>query len=57
MNYIVYLKQIKIPLKDFIELVKNGQSKEIGLDNLSCLKKILPEKSDVSTWTDRPFRF
>lgn len=47
MNVIVYLKQIKIPLNEFIRQIENGQSKEIGIDNLNCLKKILPEKSDV----------
>ncbi len=47
MNVIVYLKQIKVPLNEFIKLIVNGQSKEIGIDNLNCLKKILPEKSDV----------
>lgn len=47
MNINVYLKKIKVPLDEFIKMIINGQSCDIGLDNLSCLKKILPEKSDV----------
>jgi hypothetical protein len=47
MNFNVYLKKIKTPLAQYVELIKNGKSKEIGTDNLSCLKKILPDKSEV----------
>lgn len=47
MNINVYLKKIKVPLDEFIKMIINGRSRDIGLDNLSCLKKILPEKSDV----------
>ena len=47
MNINVYLKKIKVPLDEFIKMIINGKSRDIGLDNLSCLKKILPEKSDV----------
>ena len=35
--------------KKFIQLILDGKSQEIGLDNLACLKKILPEKSDVES--------
>jgi hypothetical protein len=47
MNINVYLKKIKQPLNEFIKSIENGRSKEIGIDNLSVLKKILPDKSDV----------
>ncbi|CAF0767609.1 unnamed protein product [Brachionus calyciflorus] len=47
MNVSVYLRKIKVPLNEFIQLILDGKSSEIGLDNLTCLKKILPEKSDV----------
>ena len=47
MNVNVYLKKIKMPLKDFIQLILNGNSKEIGIDNLYCLRKILPEPSEI----------
>lgn len=47
MNVNVYLKKIKMPLKDFFQLILNGESKEIGIDNLSCLRKILPEPTEI----------
>jgi hypothetical protein len=45
----IYLKQIKSPLNDFIQLIIDGKYKTIGFDNLNCLKKILPDKPDVKT--------
>jgi len=47
MNINVYLKKIKMSLNDFIQLILNGKSSEIGIDNLSCLRKILPEQAEV----------
>jgi hypothetical protein len=43
----VFLKKIKIPIDDYVCLILKGKSKEIGIDNLSCLQKILPCKKDV----------
>lgn len=47
MNVNVYLRKIKVSLNEFIQLIINGNSQEIGIDNLTCLQKILPEKTDV----------
>ena len=47
MNLNVFLKKIKIPIEVFIDLIKNGNHKEIGVDTLNCLKKILPDKSEI----------
>jgi hypothetical protein len=47
MSINIYLRQIKSPLKDFIQLLIEGKHKVIGVDNLNCLKKILPEKTEV----------
>lgn len=47
MNVTVYLRKIKIPINDFIQMILDGKSKEIGIDNLNCLKKTLPEKNEV----------
>ncbi len=47
MGVVVFLKKIKTPIKDYLNLINDGKSKEIGIDNLSCLKKILPDKTDV----------
>jgi hypothetical protein len=46
----IYLKRIKTPLNDFIQLIIDGKYKTIGFDNLNCLKKILPFlKTEVKT--------
>jgi hypothetical protein len=47
MNISVYLAKVKMPISDYIQLIRDGKRKEIGIDNLNCLKKILPDKSDV----------
>ena len=47
MSINIYLRQIKSPLKDFIQLLIEGKHAVIGVDNLNCLKKILPEKAEV----------
>lgn len=49
MNVNVYLRKIKVSLNEFIQMIIEGNSQEIGIDNLTCLKKILPEKNDVET--------
>jgi hypothetical protein len=49
MSINIYLKQIKSPLNDFIQLIIDGKYKTIGFDNLNCLKKILPDKTEVKT--------
>ncbi len=36
-----------MPIEAFIELIKNGKNKEIGVDTLNCLKKILPDKTEI----------
>lgn len=48
MSISVFLKTVKVPLNDFVKLILDGRWKDIGLDHLGCLKKILPDKSDVS---------
>lgn len=47
MNVNVYLRKIKVSINEFIQFIIDGNSQEIGLDNLTCLQKILPEKTDV----------
>ena len=47
MGVVVFLKKIKIPIKDLCFLINEGNTKEIGIDNLSCLKKILPDKTGI----------
>ena len=47
MNLNVYLTKIKSPLPSFIKLIEQGESSQIGIDNLSCLKRILPDQADV----------
>ena len=47
MGYTVFLKQVKIPLKDYTNLIRDGKSKEIGLDGLNCLRKLLPESTEI----------
>ncbi len=40
-------KTRKWPMEDLVNLVRCGRSKELTLDNLACLKKVLPEKNEV----------
>lgn len=47
MNVNVYLRKIKVTINEFMQLIIDGNSREIGFDNLTCLQKILPEKTDV----------
>lgn len=47
MSVVVFLKNIKMPHEDYLNLIRNGQSSRLGLDNLNCLKKIIPDKTDV----------
>ena len=37
MSINIYLRQIKSPLKDFIQLLKEGKYKVVGVDNLNLL--------------------
>ena len=48
MGFTVFLKQIKMPLNEYTSMIKNGKSKEIGLDGLNCLKKLLPESNEAN---------
>lgn len=34
-------------INDFVKLIQSGKSNEIGIDNLNCLKKILPDRTEV----------
>ena len=56
MSINIYLRQIKSPLKDFIQLLKEGKYKVVGVDNLNCLKKILPEKEEVKDQIKKQFK-
>jgi hypothetical protein len=47
MSINIYLRQIKSPINDFMKLLIEGKHTVIGVDNLNCLKKILPDKSEV----------
>lgn len=47
MGVVVFLKKIKTPLNEYFALISGGKSKELSLDNLSCLKKILPDKTEI----------
>jgi hypothetical protein len=47
MSINIYLRQIKSPINDFMKLLIEGKHEAIGVDNLNCLKKILPDKSEV----------
>lgn len=48
MSFSIFLKKTKsFKMEKLVDLIKRGKSKEIGLDNLICLKKILPDKADV----------
>ena len=48
MSFSIFLKKTKsFKMEKLVDLVKRGKSKEIGLDNLICLRKILPDKADV----------
>jgi len=48
MGLSIFLKKTrKWSMEDLVNLVRRGRSKELTLDNLACLKKVLPEKSEV----------
>jgi hypothetical protein len=49
MSLSIFLKKTNKRWKaeELVELVKAGKSRVITIDNLSCLKKILPDKSEV----------
>lgn len=48
MSISIFLKKTrKWPMEVLIDLIRRGKSKEITLDSLTCLKKILPEKTEV----------
>ena len=53
MGFTVFLKQIKIPLIEYAQFIREGKSKEIGLDGLNCLRKLLPESNEVSLTCSR----
>jgi inverted formin-2 len=48
MGVSVFIKKIKIPLSKFFAQINEGKTNEIGLDNLNCLKKILPDKNELT---------
>ncbi len=48
MGLSIFLKKTrKWSMDDLVNLIRRGRSKELTLDSLACLKKILPEKSEV----------
>lgn len=48
MGVSIFLKKVKIPLTSFTNQIREAKSSEIGLDNLNCLKKILPDRNEVN---------
>ena len=52
MGVSVFIKKIKIPLSKFFAQINEGKTNEIGLDNLNCLKKILPDKNELTEIQD-----
>ena len=35
------------PIEKILQLIKDGNNKEFGIDRLKCLKKMLPDSSEV----------
>ena len=51
LNINIYLKQVKPDSESLIQNLIEGNHEKIHIDNLTCLKKILPEKDEVGART------
>ncbi|XP_065059363.1 inverted formin-2-like [Rhopilema esculentum] len=50
LNVNIFLKQFKRPTEYILNLIKEGNNKEFEIDRLKCLKKMLPDSSEIETF-------
>jgi len=50
LNVNIFLKQFKRPIEEILQMIKDGNNQDFGIDRLKCLKKMLPDSSEIETF-------